>query len=75
MREFQDGEVARVLRHGIEVEVVVFRQLGELIYVFDKKNRPYQFHVRDVLPARSSCTDTTEPGMSFSAEHTEAEPA
>ncbi len=52
MHEFQDGEEARVVLHGIEVEVVVFRQCGELVYVFDQKNHAYQFHVKNLKPAK-----------------------
>lgn len=63
MHDFRDGEEARVLQHGIEVEVVVFRQSGELLYVFDKQNRLYQFHVRDVSPARGVYRDTCKNDM------------
>jgi hypothetical protein len=67
MHEFQDGEEARVIKHGTEVEVMVFRQIGDLVYVFDKANRAYQYRVRDVLPARRLYTDTHEHGMSSGA--------
>ena len=50
MHHFQNGEKARVLKHGVEVEVIVFRQLGEFVYAFDDGNRAYQFHVGEVLP-------------------------
>lgn len=52
MHHFQNGEAAKILKHGVEVEVVVFRQLGEFVYAFDKGNRAYQFRVKDVLPVR-----------------------
>ena len=62
MHEFQDGEEARVIKHGVEVEVMVFRQTGDLVYVFDKENRAYQYPARDVMPARTLYTDTHEQG-------------
>ncbi len=49
MKQFQDGEQARILKGGEEVEVIVFRQSGEWVYVFDRRNRVYQFHVSDLL--------------------------
>lgn len=51
MRDFQNGEEARVLKRGVEMEVIVFRQSGEFVYVFDKENRLYQFHFSEILPA------------------------
>ena len=69
MHQFQDGDEARILRRGVEVEVRVFRQSGELVYIFDMENRPYQLHVRDVLPVRRGCADTSEHEVSIIAEH------
>ena len=54
MHHFRDGEEARVQTNGMDLAVVVFRQLGESVYAFDGANRAYQFHVNDVSPAVSS---------------------
>ena len=67
MHEFQEGEEARVIRHGAQVELMVFRQIGDFVYVFDKNNRAYQYHVRDVMPARTLFTHTHEQEMSSGA--------
>ena len=55
MHHFQDGEEARVMKNGAEVSVIVFRQLGEAVYVFDSASRAYLFHVKDVRPATMRC--------------------
>lgn len=57
VHEFQDGEEAKVIRHGVEVEVMVFRQTGDFVYVFDKENRAYQYRARDVMPAKRLYTN------------------
>jgi hypothetical protein len=64
MHEFQEGEEAKVIRRGAEVELMVFRQIGDFVYVFDKENRGYQYHVRDVKPATTLYTDAHEKVMS-----------
>jgi len=51
MHIFQDGEEARILKRGVEAEAIVFHQSGEIVYVFDRENRPYQFHVESVVQA------------------------
>ncbi len=54
VNQFHDGEQVRILKSGLEVEMIVFRQSGDWVYVFDRDNRVYQFHVSDVLgPVRS----------------------
>lgn len=66
MHHFQDGEEARVIRNGADLPVVVFRQLGEVVYVFDGANRAYQFHVEDVRPAmRHRCAPDGTKGNLF----------
>ena len=55
MHQFHEGEEATIIKDGVEVEVVVFRQSGEAVYVFDKANRAYKFHVEDLLPAMKRC--------------------
>ena len=52
MHHFENGEAAKVIRHGEEMEVIVFRQLGEFVYAFDNKNRVYLFRATDVAPMR-----------------------
>jgi len=64
MREFHDGEEARVIQHGVEVEVVVFCQSGDWVYVFDKANRAYQYRERDLMPVRTVQANTHEQRMS-----------
>lgn len=67
MHTFQEGQKARVMKDsGAEVEMIVFHQSGELVYLFDRANRYYLFHNRDVrlVPSPessiSSCNDSIE---------------
>ena len=53
MTKYREGQKARVMKHGIEVEMIVFRQTGELVSLFDRSNRFYLFHTRDVHPVSS----------------------
>ena len=67
MRNFQDGEEARVIKHGVEAEVTVFRQIRDVVYVFDKANRAYQYRAGDLLPAKAFYAETHETAMSNGA--------
>lgn len=60
MHQFRDGDAAKILRHGIEVELFVFRQCGELVYVFDRRNHLYRLPVRDLMPAGSFDIETRD---------------
>ena len=53
MHKFQEGQKARVMKQGAEVEMIVFHQSEELVYLFDQANRCYLFHIRDVHPVKS----------------------
>lgn len=44
----QEGQKATVLKEGVEVEMIVFHQSGELVYLFDLANRCYLFPVSAV---------------------------
>ena len=48
LRRFQNGEKATMVAHGTKVDVIVFRQTGDIVYVFDPSNRCYQVNVREV---------------------------
>jgi len=50
---FQEGQKASVMKDGDEVEMIVFHQSGELVYLFDRANRCYLYHIRDVRPVKS----------------------
>jgi hypothetical protein len=54
VNEFWEGQKASVMKHGVEVEMIVFRQSGELVSLFDRSHRFYLFHVRDVQPLKTS---------------------
>lgn len=58
MHEFRAGEIVKIRDRGIEKEVIVFRHLGEVVYVFDRANRPYLFDVKDVIPSGNSILST-----------------
>lgn len=53
MHKFHEGDTASVIKDGVEVEMIVFHQSGELVSLFDRTNRYYLFHVMDVRPLRS----------------------
>ena len=53
MNTFREGQKACVMKHGVEVEMIVFRQTGELVSLFDRSHRFYLFHVKDVYPVKS----------------------
>lgn len=60
MHDFHTGEPVRILKHGVEAELTVFSQQGEFVYVFDKRNRAFQFHVSNVFPLTRLHSDTHE---------------
>lgn len=54
MHKFEEGQKASVIRNsGAEIEMIVFHQSGELVYLFDQANRYYLFHIRNVRPVKS----------------------
>ena len=53
MHKFQEGQKASVIKDGAEVEMIVFHQSGELVYLFDPANRCYLLHISDVCPVES----------------------
>jgi hypothetical protein len=54
VHKFQEGQKASVMKDGgAEVEMTVFHQSGELVSLFDRANRYYLFHIRNVRPVKS----------------------
>lgn len=54
MNHFQPGEQLRIFKHGVHVDVVAFRQLGEFVYVFDEMIRMYQYRISDVVQVNTN---------------------
>jgi hypothetical protein len=67
VHKYQEGDKASVCKQGAEVEMIVFRQAGELVSLFDQSNRYYLFHIGEVRPVT-----TTRPGISVCNASTEA---
>jgi hypothetical protein len=54
---FEEGQKVSVMKQGAEVEMIVFRQSGGLVSLFDRSNRFYLFQVKDVRPIKGYQSD------------------